>query len=340
MAPATPQTVRAQIAKGTPDPVYLIIGDDEAELSELSSHLSALVPDELRAFNVDRLYASDKSLKPGVIVASARTFSMLGDRRVVLVLRAERLLNPKRRGKGEEAGGAEGAGGAGGNEEEASPVDALIDYIREPEPTTTLVFVATDANRSLKLYKALQKHATVVECWGLRGSKDARVDQNLLRQAARQAEQIVRTRVAKAGQQIDPAAARLLAERAGLDIGTLRGDLDRLLLYAAGKPKIDVQDVREIASAETAQDDWAVTNAIQRGDAAEALRQVALSLDGGNVPEQMLGQLAWFVREKMADPRRIPAAVDALFRTDQALKSTRAEARVLMERLVIELCRG
>jgi DNA polymerase III subunit delta len=332
VASLTPQAVRAQIAKGTPDPIYLLIGDDEAELSELAADLSALVPDELRAFNVDRLHASDKSLKPEAIVAAARTYSMLGDQRVVLVLRAERLLNPKRKGKSDES---DGEGG-----EEASPVDALVDYLREPNPTTALVFVATDANRSLKLFKALQKHATIVECWGLRGSKDARINQALLRQAARQAEQIVKQQVAKAGQQIDPAAARLLAERAGVDIGTLRGDLERLLLFAAGKPRIDVSDVREVVSAETAQDDWAVTNAIERGDAAEALRQVSLSLDAGTAPEQMLGQIAWFVRDRMADTRRVPAAVDALFRTDQALKSTRAEARVLMERLVIELCRG
>ena len=63
-------------------------------------------------------------------------------------------------------------------------------------------------------------------------------------------------------------------ERAGTDIATLRGDVDRLLLYAAGKPKIDLKDVQEVVSAETAQDDWAVTTAIQRGDTAEALRQV------------------------------------------------------------------
>jgi DNA polymerase III subunit delta len=332
MASLSPQGVRAQIAKGTPAPVYLIIGDDETELSELAADLSGLVPEELRAFNVDRLYASDKTTKPELIVASARTFSMLGDRRVVLVLRAERLLNPKRRGKGDGEGGEDG--------DEASPMDALIDYVREPEPSTTLVFVATDANRSLKLYKALQKHATIVECWGLRGSKDAKITPEFLRQTARQAEAIVKAQVEKAGQQIEPAAARLLAERAGADIGTLRGDLERLLLYAAGKPKIEVADVREVVSAETAQDDWAVTTAIQRGDAAEALRQVALSLDAGTAPEQMLGQIAWFVRDRMADVRRVPGAVDALFRTDQALKSTRAEARVLMERLVIELCRG
>ena len=49
------------------------------------------------------------------------------------------------------------------------------------------------------------------------------------------AEQMVRQAVAEAGQQIDPAAARLVAERAGTDIVRLRGDIERLMLYAAGQ---------------------------------------------------------------------------------------------------------
>ena len=42
-----------------------------------------------------------------------------------------------------------------------------------------------------------------------------------------------------------------------------------------------------------------MTNAIQRGDAAEALRQLGLALESGGVSYQILGQLAWFVREKL-----------------------------------------
>lgn len=329
----TPQAVRAQIAKGAPDPLYLIIGDDDAEASGLASDLCGLVEDELRAFNLERLYASDKTTKPDVIADAARTLPMMGDRRVVVVLRAERLLKPKKRGgkgKGTDEEDADDEA------EGASPVDALVAYIQNPEPRTTLVFVAEDVNRTTKLYKALQKHATLVECWGLRGGRDAKVD---LRQAARMAEALVRQAVGKAGQQIDPPAARLLAERAGADIATLRGDLERLLLFAAGKPKIEVKDVLEVVSAQTLQDDWALTGDIQRKDTASALKHIALALDGGNAPEQILGQLAWVVRERLDDARRIPAAVEALFRTDLELKSTRGEARVLLERLVIELCR-
>jgi DNA polymerase III delta subunit len=93
-------------------------------------------------------------------------------------------------------------------------------------------------------------------------------------------------------------------------------------------------------SAETAQDDWAVTNAISRGDTAEALRQLGLALEAGGVSYQILGQLAWFVREKMtaADPRRVKPAVEALFRTDVELKSSGGDPRVLLERLVVDLC--
>ena len=84
-----------------------------------------------------------------------------------------------------------------------------------------------------------------------------------------------------------------------------------------------------------------MTNAIQRGDAAEALRQLGLALESGGVPYMILGQLAWFVREKLpfVDPRRVPAAIEALFRTDLELKSSGGDPRVLLERLVVELCR-
>jgi DNA polymerase-3 subunit delta len=150
---------------------------------------------------------------------------------------------------------------------------------------------------------------------------------------------LVKQAVADAGQQIEPAAARLIAERAGTDIATLRGDLDRLLLYAAAKPKIELKDVQEVVSSETSQDDWAVTNAIQRGDTSEALRQIALALEAGSAPYLILGQLGWFVRERLPDPRRVPAAIEALFRTDLELKSSGGDPRVLLERLVVDLCR-
>jgi DNA polymerase-3 subunit delta len=332
MAAATPQAIRKQVAAGKADPVYLIVGDDDVEMTQLSGALSSLVEEDLRAFNLERVYAGEKRVTGTSIVESARTLPMMGDRRVIVVLRAEKILKPRRRGKAADDDDQDDDGSSGAD------VDVLDAYVKRPEPTTTLVLVASDVDRTRKLYKSLQKTATIVECWGLKGSKDARVD---LRQVARVAEQLVKQAAADAGFRIEAAAARLVAERAGSDISTLRGDMDRLFLYAAGKTTIDLKDVHEVVSAETAQDDWAVTNAIQRSDRAEALRQLALALDAGGVPYQILGQLGWFVRERLPDVdlRRVPAAVDALFRTDLELKSSGGDPRVLLERLVLELCR-
>ena len=333
MPASTVAAVRKQIAQRRPDPIYLILGDDDAEMSRLAADLSNLVEEELRAFNVERVYASDRSVTAAAIVEAARILPMMASHRVVTVLRAEKLLKPKRKGKAEEA-----AVSADDDEPPAPDADALEAYARAPEPSTVLVLVATDVDRSRRLYKQLQKTATIVECWGLKGSKDARLDP---RQIARDAEVLVKQAASGAGQQIEPAAARLVAERAGSDIGRLRGDLERLMLYAAGAAKISLADAREVVSAESSQDDWAVTNAIQRGNAAEALKELALSIESGAVPFMILGQLGWFVREKMAsvDPRRVPGAVEALFRTDLDLKSSGGDPRVLLERLVVDLCR-
>jgi len=332
MPSSTPADLRTAIQKRALAPVYLLLGDDDAEIAHLAADIAAVVEDELRAFNVDRLYAGEKGVTPASIVESSRLLPMMSDRRVVVVLRGERLLKPKRRGRSTEADSAVD------EEEPATDLDALTEYIQRPEPMSTLVIAASDVDKSRRIGKALYKSAVVVECWGLKPGKGERVD---LRQAARLAEQMVRKAVGEAGQQIEPAAARLLAERAGAEIVRLRGDLDRLLLYTAGRPRITLADVREVVSAEVSHDDWAVTNAIQQGNTREALRQIGLALDGGGVPYQILGQLAWFVRDRLSAsaPRRVPAAVDALFRTDLDLKSSGGDPRVLLERLVVELCK-
>lgn len=302
-------------------------------MSRLAADVMSLVDDELRAFNVDRLYAGEKGTSPAAIVEAARMAPMMGDRRVVVVLRAEKLLKPKRRGKPAEADVEdEEAGDSPGD------ADMLTRYVEAPVTSTTLVLVSTDLDRTRRIGKTLLKHASVVECWGLKNEKNPRfID---FRATARKAEEMVRRTAAEAGQQIEPAAAKLVAERAGIDIVRLRGDVERLMLYTVGKPKITLADAQEVVSAEASQDDWAVTNAIAARNTAEALRQLSLAMDAGAVPYMILGQLGWFVRDKLpgVDVRRVPAAVDALFRADLDLKSSGGDPKVLLERLVVELC--
>jgi DNA polymerase-3 subunit delta len=312
---ATPAAVRKQIGSGDVAPVYLLQGEDDIEKSALGHEFETLVEDGLRAFNVDRLHAGETQSGDKLtafvssLVAAARTLPMMAPRRVLLVLQAETLLAPKR-----ESDAATRA------------LDELEKLLKQPEPQTTLVFIAGNLDKRSRMYKLLTRLATLVECGALEDQADA--------------ERWVRNRVAAAGAQLDPAAARLIAERAGPNIKRLRNDVERLLLYALGQRSITVEDARQVVGPAALKDDWAMTNAIEAGDPATALRQLALILDAGAPPEKVLGQLAWLVRTKfpMIAPAGLRPAIEALFRTDLDLKRSAGEPRVLLERLIVELC--
>jgi DNA polymerase-3 subunit delta len=257
---------------------------------------------------------------------------MLAPRRVIIVLQAEGLLAPKR--------GRSSDTGDGDEDSSTEPLSPLLDYLAAPVPSTTLAFVFSPPEagqppdtiplaKNLKITKALAKAATLVVCSGLDGGKDP----------ARWVQEQVRG----ARLEIDPQAIRRLLELSGDDVGRLRADVAKLLLFAAGQPRITLDHVSAVVGAPVYHgDDWALVRAIERGDAGAALRELAAALDHGGVPFQILGQLGYAVRTPPPrgrfPARRVPAAVDALFRTDIAMKSSGGDPRVLLERLIVELC--
>src|SRR4051812_6040823 len=131
----------------------------------------------------------------GAIVAAARTLPMMSPRRVVTVLQAETLLAPKRE-----------------SEAASRALETLEALFKAPEPQSALVLVAGALDKRSRMYKLLTKHATIVECGVIEDRADA--------------ERWVRHRVAAAGAELEPAAARLVAERAGTDVKRLRADVD------------------------------------------------------------------------------------------------------------------
>lgn len=332
MPTITSEAVRKQIAAGSLEPVYLVVGDDDRSIAAVTDALSSTIEEELRPFNYEHVYASDKGVLPAAAVEAARVVPMMAPHRLVVVLRAETWLKPKRGAPSETLEEAEAP--SAGEPADKSALAPLTDYLRSPVPSTVLVLVAADVNKSLAAVKALYKTATVVECFGLtegpRGGDPVGQAVAEIKQAA-----------AASGRSLEPAAAQMLAERSGGDIGKLRSDLDHLLLFVQGQRAITAADVEAVVSDhEAVQDPWALVNAIERGNAAKALRLLAMSIESGEAPLKVLGQLAWWVRDKLPRlrPQQAPAAVQAVFRTDQDMKSSGGDQRVLLERLVMELC--
>jgi len=304
MPALTPVALRRQLAGGETHALYMLVGADDAEKSAVAAEFADVVDEGLRAFNVDRLYGGETRVD--ALIETAQTLPMMAPRRIILLHEAEKLLIPKRDSKAAE--------------QEEKRLEA---FIQAPPDHATIVFVCGAVDMRRRLMKALAKAAQVVDC----GTIDTPADADLW----------VKTRAAREKLNMDPGAVRALVERAGLDIVRLRSGLERVALYAMGQPAITVEDVRQVVTAgPQAQEDFGIANAIKAGDASGALRQLGAALDGGAVPFMLMGQLRW-VAEKMPSPR-VKGSVEAVFRTDLALKSSGGDPRILLERLVVELC--
>jgi DNA polymerase III subunit delta len=312
-------------------PLYVLTGPDELMKSQLAAEFGELVEAELRAFNVERLYGGEAS--PQTVTDAARTLPMMTDRRVIIVLQAEKLLEPKRRVRRDDIEAAD--------PEPSEDVETLVEYVnglvKDTVNQTTLVLVLASAessphplaplNGNARITKALAKAAVVVSCGGFTSEREVNA--------------WLSARVREAGLSIEPRAAQRVVDLAGADPVKLRTDVERVLTFAAGENVITLDHVEAVVAArETSTDDWALVRALENGRAGEALRELRVRMDDGDAPFAILGQIAWMVR----NPRgrfpapRLKTAVDALLRTDIALKSSGGDARALMERLIVELC--
>jgi DNA polymerase-3 subunit delta len=300
----TTSILRKQLAAGETDPLYMLVGADELEKSAVAAEFAEMVEEDLRAFNVERVYGGET--KPDEVIAAASTLPMMVPRRVIVIAEAEKLLMPKRESKASE-----------------QELERLEDFIKDPPAHATVVFLCGPLDRRRRVIQLLLKVAHVVDC----GSIDSEAD----------AQRWVKARATREKVTIEPAAVAELVARAGPDIVRLRAGFERLTLYTMGQSAITADDVRQAVSAgPEAQADWGIANAIQRNDVREAVRELGLAFDGGDVAVKILGQIR-IAAEKLSGPRLRPA-MDALFRTDIALKSSGGDPRILLERLVVEMC--
>lgn len=304
MPTLSPAALRAQLASGATASLYMLLGDDDAEKSSVAAQFAETVDEGLRAFNVDRLYGGDARVEH--LLDAANTLPMMAPRRIVLILEAEKLLIPKRESKAAD-----------------EELERLERFVEDPPPHATVVFVCGNIDKRRRLVKLLLKAAQVVDTGTIVDAADA--------------EQWVKARAARDNVSLDGGAIRALVARAGLDIVRLRSGFERVALYTFGQPTVTAEDVRQaVPAGPEAQADFGIAKAIWRNDAADALRELALALDAGAIPVMLMGQLR-AAAEKLPSPR-IQSAIEAVFRTDLALKSSGGDPRILLERLTVELC--
>jgi DNA polymerase III delta subunit len=324
---STVAEIRKLIKSGKTGPLYLLEGDDLQSRHDLAIEFANVVDEGLQAFNVQSFYANEatnvagRDQLIGSLLSNARTLPMMSPRRVLVVHEADRLLAPKR-AKDEEDGEVEAP--KKGKRPATTPAEELEAYIEQPEPMTTLVFVSGPLDGNRRVVKLLRKHADVVDCGTLHDPREAAM--------------WITKRLEKDELAIEPKAISLLLSSTGLTLGRIRPEIEKLILYAAGESAVTVAHVKDVViPQEESAGTFALMDAIRAANAATALREVSALIDAGIQPPMILGQLRAATIQLRPDAR-VKTGLEAVFRTDLAIKSSAGTPQYLLECLVVELC--
>jgi DNA polymerase-3 subunit delta len=182
----------------------------------------------------------------------------------------------------------------------------------------------------------------------------------------------------KHGKTLAAAAARLLVELVGAEMGVLDQEMEKLAVYVGAAPKIETKDVDQLVGQSRAEQTFRIFDLIGEGKAGEALAFLDRMLDQGTDPLAVLGAFRWQLRRlalsarlnaqglpldeamtragvasfpsarrsaeqqmRHLGRRRLDQLFDWLLEADQGLKGySQLPPRTLLERLVVRLARA
>jgi DNA polymerase-3 subunit delta len=322
--------IAAEVARGKIAPIYCLSGErylvDAAHAAIRAAVLAEAGP--AAGFNHDSFDLKEAGLGP--CLATARTLPMMAKRRLVV--------------------------GKAIDQVKADQLEALVEYVADPNPSTCLVLVGDKVDVRFKAFVALRKAGFLHTFAPLRDQALA----GWLRTEAR-ARKI----------DLQPDAAQALSDLAGPELGRLSQALDQLALYAGGRA-ITLDDVEELIAETRQRNVFELTKAIGAGDVPRALGLLANMLRNREPALRIQFMLArqmrqiWRAKELAAagasrneiasgvgmspyflDDVLIPAkrmsraalarAFERLYQSDQALKSSRVDDDLIVSRLVQSL---
>lgn len=335
-------------AKVTPEifPVYLFYGPEdyliEEEIQEL---LNRTLSQKERGFNFHLFNGEEHSIQE--IVQTAQTLPMFSQYRFVLISEADHMDELK--------------------------VEVLMEYIKNPSPTTFLVLHGQTVGPLKKHRKEIEKVGKVTEYSRLKG---------------RDLVSWMKNRMKEKGKTLSEEAANYLVEVVGDHLHDLDNALEKVFLSVGEKRTIELSDMEEITTEVKISTVFDLTDAIGRQNLEKALGILEKAMEskaivfrkeeegskfGDPIPfllsmmakqywsmlviKQMsshhrdagelakeLGTSLWNIKKLMDQGKHFPEAslqegILKCHQTDLAIKRSRGPKDLLMEKLVIDLCR-
>ena len=311
-------------------PVYLVLGPELYQCRRAIDLLkSQALTSDAAAFDYSEFAAGEASVDE--IIEAANTFPMISRRRVVLVTELEQLKD--------------------------SEQESLVESIGALSARSTLILTAENLDHRKRFYKTLREECCVAEFPKMKGPA---------------LEQWADAFVRRQGHSISAPALRKVAELAGSDLQNLAMELEKLFLYAGNSKGIPDSAVDDLVRGSKQQSIFELTGAIGRHDRSGALRSLANLLSMGEHPFVVVTMMARHCRQVMIaqeyiakgkPAREITAAAQippfmldqfmrqarttdsesirrmfvSLADIDRRLKSSSADARLLLETLLCSL---
>jgi DNA polymerase-3 subunit delta len=345
----TPDEAIKEAEAGNLKPVYLVLGE-ETFLTELVVRAlrDGAMRDGIQGLNDDRFTAGEDRDRDSAdrVIGAAKMVPMMAKRRLVLVRALERW-------EGRDDGGEP----AKGAKDKARPLDDLAEYAGDPVDSTVMVLVATKLHGSRKIVTVAKKKGFLVGCDPI---------------PKRELSRWVEDRVKKLGHTIDRETSYELAELTGPDLGGVADALERLSLYVGVGGHIGERALAEAVTRVRPSTSWDLVDAVAQRRLGAALTILGRVDVDSELP--LLGSIAWSVRQlvkfdgflreglrpdeagqragmppfkidgaraqlRKLTPGTLSRWMRSLADADRALKGSKRSGRVVMETLLIDMCR-
>lgn len=228
-----------EIKKGELNSVYFLHGSDSYFPDQLQEAFINTIPEETRDFNLDVFYARETTLNQ--VLAAARSFPMMAERRMVIVRDFHHYFDPSRRDKSES------------NRED------LTAYVQQPNPTTVLVIIDEKGpDQKTKLGKALKESESAAIY------KFEPVSEDNLPQWIEEWAKQTREK------EFEPRASQLLAFHVGNNLLSLVAEIEKLCTYTR-ESVITPEDVKEVVGITREAGIFELSDALTAGDRSKVL---------------------------------------------------------------------
>jgi DNA polymerase-3 subunit delta len=240
-------------------------------------------------------------------------------------------------------------------------LDELITYLNDPSPSTCLVLISNEERYEKKpVVSAVEAHGAVTRFYSL-----------LDREVAPWIEGKARAR----GLSIARDAALYLVQITGNDLQKLLNELEKIEIYIKGKKTVTYEDVKTVAGDFREYSSFDLAAAIGARSRDKALLILTRLLQEGEAPVGLLGSIAWNFRRLLQTKSRqlsgmslddaikglrppvifhqtaefkaqinsysldeLRRAFSVMLSTDRALKSSSLPGKLILERMILELC--